>query len=184
MRKFIVILAVILAIFSLFFFELPFNLLRPVFHKDIIDRYARRYSLDPLLVTAVVRTESNFLRGARSHRGAIGLMQLLPATAKEAGIEIGYNSLTLADIEKPAINIHVGTYYLAKLKKQFNNNEILMLAAYNAGKNKVELWNRQNPLLATEIEDIPYPETRRYVNDVLSTYQWLKRIRKFRNLLQ
>jgi len=176
MKKFVLIFVVFLAfLFSLFYFELPLNLLRPVFHSDIIDQYAKQYDLDPLFVTALIKVESNFIRRARSDRGAVGLMQLLPSTARELADELGYRNFKIADLEDPKINIHLGTYYLSKLKKEFNGNETLVLAAYNAGKNKVQLWYRQDPLMGLEGGDIPYLETRNYVKEVMRTYQWLSR---------
>jgi soluble lytic murein transglycosylase len=179
MRKTVpIIIIAVLAAVSLFYFDIPFNLLRPMFHTDTIKRYAGQYGLDPLFVTAVIKVESKFFRQARSHRGAIGLMQLLPSTAHELAGELGYRDFSDADLEDPNVNINLGMYYLYKLKKEYNDNEILALAAYNAGTGKVQSWYRVNPLLGVEIGDIPYRETRAYVRSVMRTYRWLKTIQK------
>ena len=115
MRKLLLATAILtLIIFSFFYFELPFNLLRPVFHADSINRYSAQYGLDPLLVTSIVKVESNFLKRARSSVGAIGLMQLLPSTARELAPELGYTDPSKIDLENPDINIRFGTLYIKK----------------------------------------------------------------------
>ena len=184
MRKlFIIIFLSLLVLFSLFYFEFPINLLRPVFHKQTINYYAKDFKLDPLLITAMIKVESNFLRRARSNRGAIGLMQLMPTTARELGRELGMKSLKNKDLENPETNIRLGMYYFRKLLNTFNDNEMLALASYNAGLTNVEEWYKQNPLIQVEANDIPFPETRDYVNNVQSTYKWLKTIQSFKKHL-
>lgn len=175
---------IIVFVVSLFYFDLPLNLLRPVIHKDIINFYAGEFKIDPLFITSLVKVESNFAKRARSYRGAIGLMQIMPATAKELALERGYNSFNESDLEDPKTNIHLGVYYLYKLLKDFNNNKILALAAYNAGKGKVQTWYRQNPLMQVEINDIPYQETKNYIKSVMRTYKWLKRAQELKTLLR
>ncbi|MHB9155334.1 MAG: lytic transglycosylase domain-containing protein [Endomicrobiales bacterium] len=185
MKKIVVFIVLFTAlVFSLFYFEAPFNLLRPVFHADTIEYYARKNSLDPLLVTALIKVESNFLRRARSHRGAVGLMQLMPGTAEELAGDLGYKDPGRLDLENPEINIRLGTYYLARLKREFHGSDVLALASYNAGIRKVQLWYRINPLIEMEINDIPYGETRNYVKNILKTHQWLKRIQAIQNMIR
>ncbi|OGS37783.1 MAG: hypothetical protein A2293_16570 [Elusimicrobia bacterium RIFOXYB2_FULL_49_7] len=185
MRKLIFILFCCLAtLLALFYFELPLNLLRPVFHQDIIDRYAQEYHLNPLLITSLIKVESNFIRRAKSHRGAVGLMQILPSTAREIAAELGVKDFQISQLEDPDTNIRFGTYYLAKLIGEFNGNQVLALAAYNAGMNKVLAWHRQNPLVGIEIDDIPYKETRNYVREIMRTYACLEKVRAFRNKLR
>jgi soluble lytic murein transglycosylase len=178
-----VILAVILIMVSFFYFETPYYLLRPVFHKQIINKYAKDYKLDPILIIAIIKVESNFFRRAKSQRGAIGLMQLLPSTAKELSNEIGFKDFKAEDLENPEVNIHLGMFYVRKLLDEFDNNEILALSAYNAGVSNVETWYMKNPILGLEVSDIPFEETRNYVNNVQRTYQWLKTIQGLKNLI-
>ena len=173
----------VLVFLSLFYFELPFNLVRPVFHADAINRYANEYGLDPLLLTAVIKVESNFIRRARSHRGAVGLMQVLPSTARELASELGYKDFSGVDLENPDTNIHFGSFYIKILRDEFGGNMILAMAAYNAGRNKVRSWYDQNPLIGVEYSDIPYRETRNYVENVMNTYRWLLRIQKLKILI-
>ena len=117
---------------------------------DVIDHHAREQGLRPDLVRAVIQVESAFNPRARSHKGAMGLMQLMPATARELGVRNAYD---------PLENIRGGTGYLRGLLDQFNGNEELALAAYNAGAGKVIKYGGTVP---------PYRETRNYVSRILS----------------
>lgn len=176
MKKLIAAIILVSVTAVLIFTDLPLNLIRPVFHSDIINRYADQYDFDPLLITAIIKVESNFFHRAHSNRGAVGLMQLMPATAQELAVELGY-PLGRLDLEDPEVNIQLGTYYLSKLRIEFGGNTILAIAAYNAGMGKVKSWYVQNPLIDSETAEIPYKETRNYVENVTRTWQWLKKIR-------
>lgn len=169
---------------SLFYFEFPWAAMRPVFYKDIINVYSAEYNIDPLLVTSVIKAESNFSKKARSSTGATGLMQLMPATAEEIAKDLGYKGFKASDLENPDINIRFGVYYLAELKAEFGGSNILALAAYNAGRSKVQSWRKLNPMIEAEIADIPYGETREYVKSVIGTYNWLKWTQNLRNLIR
>jgi soluble lytic murein transglycosylase-like protein len=112
---------------------------------------APKYDLDPALVREVVRAESNFNAVALSPKGAIGLMQLIPSTAKRFGVE---------DPFKPIDNLRGGMAYLQWLLRRFDGNLRLALAGYNAGEAAVERYGGVPP----------YPETRRYVRRILERY--------------
>jgi len=136
-----------------------------------VDHYAGESRLDPYLVIAVIREESAFAPKALSRAGARGLMQLLPATAAQVAKE--NNLRNLPDLDTPAPNIALGTRYLAKLHEEFGGNLVLTLASYNAGPHVVRRWlDTLQPSQDPEIfiEEIPYPETRRYVKRVLGSY--------------
>ena len=120
-----------------------------------IKELAEKHNLDPLLVKAVIKVESNFEVGALSRKGAQGLMQLMPQTARE---------LRVKDVWDPHHNIEGGVKYLRKMLNKFNNNWSLALAAYNAGPNKVKRYGGIPP----------YPETQRFVRKVISHYQYYK----------
>lgn len=158
------------------------EVLRPVIHKDIINKYAGEYKFDPLFIMALVKTESNFARKARSHRGAIGLMQLLPSTAQDMADELSMNELSLKDLEKPEINIRLGYHYLAKLRRETNGDRIQMLAAYNAGPQNMSSWRNNDGIL--HAENIEFKETRQYVERVLKTYGILKKFQKFKTWIE
>jgi len=116
-------------------------------YADAIDAAARAHDLDPSLVRAVIHAESGFNAGARSRKGAVGLMQLMPATAREVGV---------ADARVPAQNIRGGAQYLASLLAQYRGDVTLAAAAYNAG-----------PAAVAKYAGIPpYAETQVYVQRV------------------
>ena len=117
-----------------------------------IDRHAANHSLDPKLVQAVIQVESGYNHKARSHKGAMGLMQLMPATAQQLRVEDPYD---------PDENVRGGTQYLRHLVDRFPGRIDLAVAAYNAGPGAVERYNGIPP----------YRETRDYVRRVLSLYQ-------------
>lgn len=154
---------------------------RPAVHKPLINKYAGEYKFDPLWVMAVIKVESSFVAHAQSHRGAIGLMQLLPSTARELAPEIGMTTFQDADLIKPDINLHLGVHYLSKLSHLFPGDDIAVLAAYNAGPGITREWLKGKPAL--EIGDIPYPETRQFVRNVDRTYGFLKMIQGWKHLL-
>ncbi len=155
-------------------------MLNPVIHKDVVDRHAKRFGEDPLFITAVMKVESNFIKSAKSPAGAIGLMQVMPGTAQEMAEELGLKDYTVAQLEAPDTNILVGTYYLSKLRKEYDSDSILLLAAYNAGGKNVREWLKESKARSLEIKEIQFPETRKFVKDVLSTYQLLKRLQVWR----
>jgi soluble lytic murein transglycosylase-like protein len=116
--------------------------------EPLVQEHARRHSLRPELVRAVIQVESGFNPLARSPRGAMGLMQLMPKTAAELGVRDAYD---------PAENIRGGCTYLRKLLDRYDGNEELALAAYNAGAEAVDRHGKTVP---------PYRETRDYVKRV------------------
>lgn len=179
----LLLLAVIVAA-SFLYLEFPLAVLRPVFFNDKINLYSEKYGVDPLLVAAIIKTESNFSKTAKSPDGAIGLMQLMPSTAKELSQELGYKIFTSTDLVNPELNIELGIYYISKLSKEFHDNQILTLAAYNAGLGKVQQWYMLNPMLEIDVNDIPYAETREYIKSVQTNYKWLKWIRNLRSLIR
>jgi soluble lytic murein transglycosylase len=140
----------------------------------MINKYATEYHFDPLWVMSVIKVESRFAPWAQSSRGAIGLMQLLPSTAKDIAPEIGINNFQEQDLRKPDVNLHLGVYYLSKLERMFPDDDNAILAAYNAGPGVTQQWRRGKPVL--DIEDIAYPETHRFVLNVQQTYRFLKMI--------
>jgi soluble lytic murein transglycosylase len=179
-----VLIIFIFFVFSVFYFETPLSVIRPVFHKQIINYYCKLYKMDPLFVTAIIKEESKFLRRAHSHMGAIGLMQLMPKTARELALELGYTNFSEKDLESPKVNINLGMYYLYKLDKLFRGDKVHILASYNAGIGNVQSWQQKNKNGSIKIEDIPYKETKTYVQNVLRTYQWMKETQRIKKLIR
>ncbi|MBI5454809.1 MAG: transglycosylase SLT domain-containing protein [Deltaproteobacteria bacterium] len=129
------------------------------------------YAADPFLVAAVIREESHFNPRATSPAGALGLMQLMPDTARAVSIHAGNGDFTPADLFDPSVNIELGSRYLSSLLKRFDNDVVLAVAGYNAGPEAVSKWALSLPSEYDEfIESIPYRETRNYAKKVLRSY--------------
>jgi soluble lytic murein transglycosylase len=153
---------------------------RPVLHKHIINRYSGIYKCDPLWVMAIIKVESGFMPHAHSPRGALGLMQILPSTARDIGPEIGVPLQADDDLKDPDLNLHLGIYYVSKLVQMFPDDENAVLAAYNAGPGITREWLQGKPVL--EVDDIAYPETRKFVRNVNRTYGYLKMVQGWKYL--
>ncbi len=139
----------------------------PLRHDDIIRQQAEAKNLDPALIAAVIYQESRF-RPRESSAGALGLMQLLPDTAHFIAGKTGGTKFTTEDLATPQINIQYGAWYLRWLLDHFDENEITALAAYNAGIGNVEKWLAETgETHISDVDDIPFPETREYVKNVL-----------------
>ncbi|NRB42849.1 MAG: lytic transglycosylase domain-containing protein [Pseudomonadales bacterium] len=121
--------------------------------QPYIDEAAARHGIHPRLIHAVIHAESYYNPRIKSHAGAVGLMQLMPATAKRFGVSNRRN---------PEQNIEGGVKYLKVLMRMFDNDLRLVLAAYNAGEGAVKKYGNKIP---------PYPETQHYVKKVLKIYQ-------------
>ena len=137
--------------------------------RDIVVRKAGDIRLDPAFVYGLIRQESRFIMDARSHVGASGLMQVMPATAKWTAKKIGLTSFTPDQITDREVNVAIGTGYLKLVLDDFEGSMPLATAAYNAGPGRSRTW-RNGPVLEAAIwaENIPFQETRDYVKKVLS----------------
>jgi soluble lytic murein transglycosylase len=139
----------------------------PLRHEDIIRQQARDKGLDPALIAAVIYQESKFA-DRTSPAGARGLMQITPDTARFIAKTSGGTGFTLEDLGTPQINIAYGSWYLRWLMQHYDGNTTLAIAAYNAGFNHVDHWVQEaggpDRFKASEI---PFPETRNYVKNVL-----------------
>jgi soluble lytic murein transglycosylase len=131
----------------------------PLRYEHIVTGHARNYDLDAALLAAVIYRESKFEADAESSSGAIGLMQLLPATAEGIALHTGGSRFRVADLYDPEINVRYGSFYLRRLLRKYDDTS-LALAAYNAGQANVDGWRAAG-------EGIPFPETRQYVDEVL-----------------
>ena len=143
--------------------------LYPFPFEDTILKWSKQRQLNPLLVTSLIRQESRFEPEIESSAGALGLMQVIPPTAKTAAKNIGLSKYSMTD---PEDNINIGTYYLDFTHKKYGNNSMLAVASYNAGPNAVAKWiNRYGLRDADEfVEKIPYRETKGYVESVFENY--------------
>ena len=141
----------------------------PLAFKDHILEAADETALSPSFIFAVARQESAMSEQAKSSAGARGLMQLMPATAKQTARKRGIQHRT-DDLYRAEHNIQLGSQYLDELLSQFNGNRILAAAAYNAGPHRVSTWRANQDLVDYDIwiETIPFKETRGYVQNVLT----------------
>lgn len=130
----------------------------PLRYEQIVRSHARNYDLDPALLAAVIYTESKFKADARSDVGAIGLMQLLPDTARGIAIRTGGRGFVVGDLYTPEINVRYGSWYLRNLLNRYDDEQTA-LAAYHAGQGNVDAWRSQGV-------GIQFPETRAYVAKV------------------
>lgn len=139
----------------------------PLRHEDIIRQQSAQKRLDPSLVAAVIYAESKF-HDRTSVAGARGLMQILPETARFIAQRSGGTRFTDEDLASPQINIAYGSYYLRYLIDRYGGNEMLAVAAYNAGETNVDRWivraGREGRDFRTK--DISFSETRAYVERV------------------
>ena len=134
--------------------------------KDLTVRYAAQVGVDPAWVYGLIRQESRFVMGAQSNVGAQGLMQVMPATAREIAGKIGMSSSELYTMDG---NIRMGTWYMADAKRRLQNNEVMATAGYNAGPGRARNWQASSPLEgAIYAETIPFTETRDYVKKVMT----------------
>lgn len=158
MKKFwwILVLIIIFGATSMYFL-----LFYPIKYRALVFEYSKSYNLEPSLVMAVIKNESHFKKDAVSSVGAVGLMQVMPNTASEVANKL---AMTEYDLKTPNDNIKIGCWYLSYLMKLFDD-EILALCAYNAGYNKVILW--QNNGFDGQVESVPIGQTRVYVKRIL-----------------
>ena len=130
----------------------------PLRYDQIVRGHAKNYDLDPAFLAAVIYTESKFDARARSGAGAIGLMQLLPETAKGIAVRTGGKAFVTDDLYVPELNVRYGAWYLRNLLDRYRD-ERTALAAYHAGQGNVDRWRRQGV-------GIQFAETRSYVAKV------------------
>jgi soluble lytic murein transglycosylase len=165
----VLILLILVGLFFLLNSSLVWKWMYPISYRLEIMEASRQYQVDPHLILAVMRSESSFKPDRVSKKGAIGLMQLMPDTAKWIVEEGDFKPVDENYMYDPVMNIQMGAWYLHFLADRYEGDAAKMIAAYNAGPGKVNGWlasgqwngSREN------LEDIPYPETRMYVQRVL-----------------
>lgn len=167
----LVLVAILAALpFALRVPDMVMRTIYPLRYEAAIREASENNDLEPAFVAAVIYTESRFRPGVRSPKEAYGLMQLLPQSARyiqrESGIE--------GDFRDPKVNIELGTWFLGYLDDRYEGDERLMLAAYNSGEGSVDAWTSDEGFDIDK--DIPYKETREYVDKVLEARETYKEI--------
>lgn len=170
------IVFLLLIAFTVFNFGNIARFLNPFPYQELTYSYAQQYQVDPFLIAAIIKTESNFNPEAVSAKGARGLMQIMPETGSWIAQQTGEPSVKLEDLFDPETNIKLGTWYVANLEEEFPDDIVLVLAAYNGGRGNVRDWLEQKIFSgeAEKVEEIPFSETRYFVKKVL-IYQHLYR---------
>lgn len=162
----IVIISLILAVAATIFFY-GRSVALPHKYNDYIEKYSKEYDLNPDLVRAVIKTESNYREKAVSPAKAYGLMQITKSTGEYIASNLGVNNFNEEILFNPETNIEFGCWYLNNLRTEFDNqnNE---LAAYNAGRGNVQAWLKNSAYSkdGENLDKIPFPETAAYVKKV------------------
>ena len=150
----------------------------PLPYRHSLEEYSRQQSLDPFLVAALIRQESEFNAKAVSRANARGLTQVMPATGRQLSRKLGIPRYSTRSLFSPDTNLKIGTYYLKALSDQLQGKWEETLASYNAGKSRVNSWvslaNFHEP--AEFVESIPFSETRVYVESVLRNAEVYRRL--------
>jgi soluble lytic murein transglycosylase len=141
----------------------------PIYYQKEIKESAEKHNIDPFLIAAMIRVETNYKYQLESSKGAVGLMQIMPDTANWIAENAGGQPLNAADLLKPDVNIFMGAWYMNWLSKHYNGNVVYAIAAYNAGQGNVNQWKNNGIWngLEASVNDIPFGETRHYVQRVL-----------------
>lgn len=153
------------------------RMLNPIHYGDLITVHSRLHGLDPFLVAAIMRVESRYRPDAVSSKGARGLMQLMPDTGRWAAGCLGIQGYSDDLLFEPDANIRIGAWYLEQLLKRFGGKLEAALAAYNGGPSNVEKWLSTGTWSGkpTDLHQIPFPETARYVDRVTRTHKLYRR---------
>lgn len=151
----------------------------PVLYDTDMREASASVGVDTSWLLAIARQESAFNPKARSHAGAMGLMQVMPATGKQVGRWLNNPLQHESELYHPSRNIEMGSFYIRRMQDQFQNNPVLATAAYNAGPHRVSRWLPEQTMPADIwVENIPFTETRRYVRAVFSyaaTYDYQRK---------
>lgn len=171
---FIIILCIVAILFGVFRIQdMVLKMIYPQKYAELVNQYAEENDLDPLLVFAIIKAESNFDEDVVSNSGAVGLMQLMESTAQEMADDLAIEIPTKEALFDPELNIQIGTYYFAYLLGIYEGNIYLALTAYNAGIGNVNTWIEEGTIRedGSDIENIPYKETNNYVRKIVRDYR-------------
>ena len=172
---YITVFILILLIFIILFLkkEVILKKIYPIKYNEYIEKYAKEYEVDEMLIYAIIKAESNFKVESISSSGAIGLMQLMENTAYEVAKKINNQEISKEMLYEPETNIKLGIFYFSELLNKYNENIELALIAYNAGSGNLDKWIESGIIKkdGTNIENIPYKETNIYVRKILRDYK-------------
>ena len=177
-KKILISIAILIIIFVLLFGvvkiqNIILKKIYPIKYSEYVEKYAKEYEVDEVLLYSIIKAESNFNPNVVSSSGAIGLMQLMDSTAEELANKLDLTFSKKSSLYNPELNIKLGTKYFSDLLKEYKGNTLLALTAYNAGKGNVKKWIEQGIIQedASDIENIPYKETNNYVRKIVRDYK-------------
>ncbi|ANE48361.1 lytic transglycosylase [Paenibacillus swuensis] len=151
----------------------------PIHYREDIIVSSQNYKVDPYLIAAIIRVESNYKTDTKSSKGAVGIMQIMPDTANWIIQKADYSKYTIHELDNRAdVNIEVGAWYIRSLYDQFDYNKIAVIAAYNAGPGNVKKWLKSGNWDGSleQLDAVPFGETRHYVQRVVYYYNKYKKI--------
>lgn len=146
--------------------------LYPRYYADTVEKYAKLYNVDTFLIAAMILEESRYNAEAVSWAGAIGLMQIMPATGKELAQQLKIRRFRTSMLKKPEVNIQMGTKYIGYLNSLFNDNAMLVTGAYNGGPGRMKRWVTSKNIADIDefVEKITIRETRLHIKKVIDSY--------------
>ena len=149
-----------------------YRLLYPLYYTDHLQKHTTKYEIDPLFVAAMIREESRYNADIVSYAGAVGLMQIMPATGRELAGRLKIPRFNTKMLYNPDINIQMGAWYMKSLMNQFDNSHLLVAGAYNGGPGRMQRWldGKKIPDLDEFVEDIWIDQTRRHIKKVFDSY--------------
>lgn len=178
----------IISITIILLFILLFNVIKvqniilkniyPIKYEEYVSKYSKEYEQDEMLMYAIIKAESNFNPSVKSTSNAVGLMQLMENTAKEIANKMDLEYEENVSLYDPEININLGVKYFSNLMKEYKNNYLLALTAYNAGIGNLNTWIEKGIINkdGSNIEDIPFKETNSYVRKIVRDYEIYKEL--------
>lgn len=184
LAKFLIILIIFLLLYFVLFkvVELDKIIMKKIYplkYSEYVEKYSKEYDIDPYMVYAIIKAESNFNENAKSASNAVGLMQIMEATAIETANKMNLN-VAEEDLFDPELNISIGLKYFSNLLNKYNDNYYLAIIAYNAGIGNVDKWIADGTIKedASDIENVPFKETNNYVRKILRDYEIYKDLYK------
>lgn len=163
-------------VFTFFVLNNLLKMMYPIKYYSYIEKYSVMYDLDKYLVMSVIKAESNFNEKATSVKDARGLMQITPSTGNWIAEQMNLVEFSPDKLYDPEQNIFMGCWYLDNLRKEFDDNYVLILSAYNAGRGNVNKW-LQNPEFSKDgknLDYIPFKETELYIKKINLNYNIYK----------
>lgn len=173
-NKAIILLIIVLVTAYVGYLKIPelLKYIYPMKYENIILEYSKEYGLNPYLITAIIKVESGFNTKALSKKNAMGLMQIRESTGKWIAEKIGMDNFASEMLYQPETNIKMGCWYIGYLIKYYDGNVKLALAAYNGGQGNVSKWLKDKDFSddGSSLKDIPFAETRYYIEKIEKTY--------------